>query len=318
MAAAGTGVAAQDAAMCRADAMRQSARRADMSTQDGKSTRSERMSRRLHFRMVGDARTPEFNQALGINNVGVVVGYSGSGADAQHPNRGFEIRPPYRQRDLRPRNVSGSVQTQDIGINRARDQVGFFVDKGGVTQGFVRIAGVDRPVTNPLGSAHPAVDQLLGINDRRVAAGFYNDTSGASHPYVYNVCDRTFRPVALPFAVDSAQATGVNRDGVVTGLYTVGKVTRGFVAGRRTVTTIKLGNDTNTQALGIDSAGDVVGSFVDRRGHTRGYIWSHGRARAVDAPGADGTTVVNGINDVGQVVGFTVTSAHRTIGFVAR
>jgi uncharacterized membrane protein len=144
-----------------------------------------------------------------------------------------------------------------------------------------------------------------------------DDAAGASHPYLYDACAKTFRPVVLPFAVDSAQATGINDAGVVSGLYAVGTVTRGFVVRGSTVTTIRLGNDTNTQALGIDSVGDVVGSFVDARGRTHGFVWSQGRARTVDAPGARRTTVVNGINDAGRIVGFFAASAHRMVGFVA-
>jgi len=275
-------------------------------------------SSRLRFRTVGDSTVPAFNQVLGINNQGTVVGYSGSGEDAQHPNRGYAIRPPYRQANLRALNVPNSVQTQDIGINRRGDIVGFSVDAQGVTSGFVRMGGMFSPVANPLGAAKPAENQLLSINDRRVAAGFYNDAAGASHPYLYDVCHKTFMPVALPFPVDSAQATGINNSGTVTGLYVEGKVTHAFIYEGKRVTSLSLGDGSNTQALGINNTGDVAGSYVDKQGNTHGFVWTHGMARTIDAPHASGSTVVNGLNDLGQLVGFYTSQDKRTIGFIAR
>jgi len=173
-------------------------------------------------------------------------------------------------------------------------------------------------VANPAGTAKPAENQLLSINDRRIAAGFYNDAAGMSHPYLYDVCRRTFTPVVLPFPVDSAQATGVNDAGTVTGLYVEGKVTHAFVSTGHRVTSLTLGDGSNTQALGVDSAGDVVGSYVDARGRTHGFLWAAGSLRTIDAPNSAGSTVVNGLDDLGRLVGFYTTRDHRTVGFVAR
>src|SRR5215470_4044379 len=40
---------------------------------------------------LNDRRDITFNQLLGINNEGVIVGYFGSGADAAHPNKGYQL-----------------------------------------------------------------------------------------------------------------------------------------------------------------------------------------------------------------------------------
>jgi len=260
---------------------------------------------------------PSFTQVLGINDTGVAVGYSGSGADPAHPNKGFVARSPYRQRDVVARNVPGSLQTQEIGIDAAGVQVGFSVGKDGVTSGFVRNGAWVRLVRNPAGTAKPAVDQLLGVNDRGVAAGFFNDAAGHSHPYLYNVCTRSFLDVQLPVPHESAQATGVNDRGVVSGFYVSGTVTRGFLLDHGRFSVIDLGAHTNTQVLGIDAAGDVVGSFADAKGLLHGFLWSRGHVRTVDAPHATGGTVVNGLNGRGQLVGFFTTGDKKTIGFVA-
>jgi len=271
---------------------------------------------RLAVKPFAARQDPTFNQLLGINDAGFVVGYYGSGADAMHPNQGYLLRSPYRQRDLAMRNVPGTVQTQEIGINRIGVQVGFSVAADGSTSGFVRYGGTVRAVRNPKGTAKPAVDQLLGINDLGWAAGFTNDAAGNSHGYLYNACTGAFRPVRIPVASDSLQATGVNDMGVVSGFYVTGKATHGFVLDHGTFHSIDLGNRMATQPLGLDNAGDLVGSYVDRHGMTRGFVWWNGHLRTVDIPHATGT-VVNGLNNRGQLVGFFTTADKRTVGFVA-
>jgi hypothetical protein len=270
----------------------------------------------IRARAFVNAADPAFNQLLGINDRGVVVGYRGSGADAQHPNRGYVVRPPYRQHDITDLKVPGAVQSQDVAINQAGAQAGFSIGADGATSGFVLAGDTLRTVHNPLGTAHPAVDQLLGINDQGVAAGFYNDAKGHSHGYLYNACNRSFRPVTLPVKADSVQATGVNDHGVVSGFYTSGKTTRGFVLDHGKINSLGFGNDTNTQVLGLDNAGDLVGSYVDGSKRTRGFVWSHNHLRTITVPHSTGT-VVNGLNNRGQLVGFFTTSDHRTVGFLS-
>ena len=56
-----------------------------------------------------------FTQLLGINNADKIAGYHGSGADAQHPNKGFVLTLPNQFTD---ENFPNSAQTQVIGINK--------------------------------------------------------------------------------------------------------------------------------------------------------------------------------------------------------
>ena len=48
-----------------------------------------------------------------------------------------------------------------------------------------------------------------------------------------------------------------------------------------------------------------------------GFVYAGGVFTTVDDPGGVGTTIVNGINDLGQLVGFYVDSNGNTDGFVA-
>jgi hypothetical protein len=270
------------------------------------------------FMTVIDPADPTFNQLLGINDSGRVAGYFGSGADAAHPNKGYQVRPDYDRDDFTNENVPGSAQTQVVGINDHGTTVGFSVDGNDANAGFVLRQNRFVSVVDPAGNASPRFDQLLGVNNEGTAAGFYNDASGASHGYLYQIQTRRFTPVILPVHADSVVASGVNDRGDISGFYTVGKVTSAFLIHNRHFTALNFGGKTNTQALGINNSNRVVGSFVDGHGNTHGFVWGNGGVEKIDDPHAKAGTVVNGINNRNQIVGFYVDAAGNTDGFLAR
>ncbi len=163
---------------------------------------------------------------------------------------------------------------------------------------------------------HP--NQLLGVNNNGVAAGFYNDAAGASHGYLYWIQKRSFVPVRVPVKADSVVASGINDRGDVSGFYTLGKRTSAFVLTRHSFISINLGGKTNTQALGINNKDQVVGSFVDAHGKMHGFVWRNWNLTQVDNPNGSGGTLVNGIDNRNQIVGFFVDAKGNTNGFVAR
>lgn len=71
-----------------------------------------------------------------------------------------------------------------------------------------------------------------------------------------------------------------------------------------TYTTIDFPSANSTVAEGIDTAGDIVGYFVDSSNSVHGFLLSDGVYIQLDAPGANETTAM-GINDNGQIVGGT-------------
>jgi probable HAF family extracellular repeat protein len=56
---------------------------------------------------------------------------------------------------------------------------------------------------------------------------------------------------------------------------------------------------------------------VDAQGLTHGFIFDDGHFQSVDDPNGVGTTLINGINDRGQIVGFFKDAAGNTDGFFA-
>jgi probable HAF family extracellular repeat protein len=75
---------------------------------------------------------------------------------------------------------------------------------------------------------------------------------------------------------------------------------------------------TFTQALGLNNSGQVVGTFTDAAGLGHGFVYTIGAASfvTIDAPNGVGSTIVNGINDTGKLVGFYGAAPINT-GFVA-
>ncbi len=73
-----------------------------------------------------------------------------------------------------------------------------------------------------------------------------------------------------------------------------------------------------TQALGLNNKGLVVGSYTDTAGASHGFIYKEitKTFQTVDDSDGFGTTVVNGINDKGFLVGFFGTAPINS-GFVA-
>lgn len=59
-----------------------------------------------------------------------------------------------------------------------------------------------------------------------------------------------------------------------------------------------------TYAWGINTAGEIVGTYDDRSGALHGFLLSGGTYTTIDYPGASDTGLID-INDKGQIVGET-------------
>jgi hypothetical protein len=286
------------------------------------------------FTTMDNPADPAFNQLLAINDIGRVAGYYGSGAAGQ-PNMGYVLSPPYSQPQYFAINYPGSVQTQVTGLNQGGVRVGFWSGQNNANQsqnatsGFYYADGsyhdVAFPTTN---NASPTMDQLLGVNDHDVAVGFYVDGQGRSRGYEYNIATGQFTRVLEPGAAAGAAgpsltAAAINNPGDVAGYYTApGGKTDGFLetaAGR--FTTLAVPGASATMALGVNNSDEVVGGYTVGTGNAavmHGFIWTprHGFATVDDPDGAQGTTV-NGVNDLGDLVGFYTDSRGVTHGLLA-
>ena len=169
-------------------------------------------------------------------------------------------------------------------------------------------------------------NQLLGLNFRGQAVGYFADSPGftVDHAYIYDENGSVFLQI-VNAAWTSSQATGINDQGVVCGFYVdVSSVTHGFMLNGGTLTTLDFPGSNFTQALGLNNNGQVVGVYSTANGappmHGFVYNSANGHFRTVDDPdGVNGglsTTTVNGINNLGQIVGFYVDKTGNTDGFI--
>jgi hypothetical protein len=288
-------------------------------------TLSPRAGTAYSFQTIDNPRDLTFNQLLGINDEGQIVGYFGSGA-AGHPNKGYVI-PPFSHSFVNE-NFPGSVQTQVTGENNRGVTVGFWSNTNmGVGMdanfGWVDVNGHFRTADYPAGSpASPAVDQLLGVNDSDIAVGFYTDASGNNHGYEYNINTGRFSSVVDPNAPStSLTAAAINDLGQVAGVYTAPDGnTDGFLLSHGHLTGLAAPGASSTMALGVNNFDEVVGVFVPsgNANALEGFTWTpqHGFTVINDPHGLESTTI-NGVNDRGQLVGFYVDANGNTDGFLA-
>jgi probable HAF family extracellular repeat protein len=250
-----------------------------------------------------------FTQLLGINNGLVIAGYHNF-----NTNSGFTLRLPFL---FTTENFPNSMMTQVIGISNNGVTDGFYVDNNNVTHGFFNSMGTYTTVD----FAGTAFNQLLGQNDMATASGYYSmsvDNTTPDTPYTYDETTATFTVITIPGSPGGAQATGVNNSGNVCGFYIDAMGTNhGFLLIGSQLTTLDAPNSTFTQALGLNNKGQVVGAFMDQEGNTHGFVWTSANGfRTIDDPNGVGTTIVNGINDHGDLVGFYGTAPINS-GFIA-
>jgi hypothetical protein len=289
-------------------------------------------SSRYVFRTLNNAHDLTFNQLLGINDNGHIAGYFGSGA-AGHPNKGYLLRPPYgSQSRYQNVNFPHSVQTQLTGLNDEGVQVGFWSTQNNASLvnnnfGFylagARFHSVNFPTRN---NASPPVNQLLGVNNRDVAVGFYTDGQGSNHGYEYNIITRRFGRVLKPRdpgAGPSLTAAAINNRGDVAGFYVAsGGVTDGFLkTGGGAFIKLAVRGAAMTQAFGVNDHDEVVGAYTVGTGNNAksfGFVWRPGHGfLTVSDPRGVGTTLLNGVNNSGDLVGFYTDAAGNTDGMLA-
>lgn len=251
-----------------------------------------------------------FTQLLGISNGGMIAGYHNFNS-----NSGFTLRLP---KSFTTENYPNSAMTQVIGVNNSLKTAGFYVDQAGVTHGFTKQGTTYTTVDFP-GSAF---NQLLSQNDQHQAAGYYSmstTNSTPDFPYVFDENGNVFEVITIPGAVGGAQATGINNSGQVCGFYIDSKgVNHGFYLNLGTLKTLNYPGSTFTQALGLNNVNEIVGTYTDKGGAGHGFIYNTSTStwQSVDDPNGIGSTVVNGINDNHQIVGFWGTAPDNT-GFEA-
>jgi probable HAF family extracellular repeat protein len=201
------------------------------------------------------------------------------GTHNQANNAGFFLTLPSTFVSI-PFPAAGDTNLNAVGINNNNVGVGFYMDANGVTHGFAVQGPASVPVTED--APNTAFNQLLGINDASNEVGYSSDMkNGLTDQLAYE-----------------RLASG------------------GYLYLDNATHTLTLPANVNSQATGIDNAGDIVGFYMPTAMTSNGFLLAAGSTKAVPIqfPGSTFTQAL-GINNHGEIVGFYNDAAGKTHGF---
>ena len=268
-----------------------------------------------------------FTNLMGITSNGhTIAGFYGSG-QAGDPNTGFLLTLP---NTFKPENFPGMPQSQITALNDFGTLTGYtyptnngvavdfqfgFYEKGGA---FTMVNNPKTPDCSVSGACDTGViteNQLIGVNNKDLAVGFYNDTLGDSHGYTYDIATGTFSAdINDPNAVSTVTAA-INNSDEIAGFFTDSSgVIHGFIDNGGMFSTVDPLGATETQLLGLNDKG-IADGFAVIGGVQHGILFDSltDTFTILDPPGSTSTTL-NGLNDAGDVVGFFVDATGNTDG----
>jgi probable HAF family extracellular repeat protein len=175
-------------------------------------------------------------------------------------------------------------------------------------------------------SADPTFNQLLGVNDHGVIAGYFGSGNPAStHPnkgYTIKIENGTptFTDENVPQSAQT-QVTGIASDGTTVGFSVDGAGNNfGFVDWNGQFTQVaNPASPNNNQLLGVSERGKAAGFYTDADNHEHGYIYDIRNKTftpvTVNISGAV-STQATGIDNHGDISGFTTDANGNSTGFV--
>lgn len=172
----------------------------------------------------------------------------------------------------------------------------------------------------------PTFNQLLGINDGNVIAGYFG--SGATgHPnkgYTLSRPDRlgNYTNENFPGSVQT-QVTAINNLGDTAGFWIDANGNNfGFIKWQGRFTSYRdphTGKGTVNQLLGLNDEGIAVGFYTDANGINHAYALNRSTGKFNAIVPTDGTNAIaTGINDKGDVVGFYTETNGSVVGFLLK
>jgi hypothetical protein len=271
-----------------------------------------------------DNPNSQHNQCNGINNLSKIVGSYGAG-QGSNIWQSYTSIPPYTK--FLGVNDPGSEGTVATSLSSNKIQAGYVIVPSGLTGtwAFVRVNGLWSLLEDPNeGTGSDDVTEILGLNDKESAVGFYINASGNDVPVEINVPNTTFTDLHPPGAVN-AEATGINGRANISGWETTSaNVTEGFYLQANIFYTFSYPASQATYAMSLNTQDQVVGYYTKADNLAHGFLLtgpSKGGAKQVwqtiDAPGAAGGTWVTGINYHDDICGYYVDSSGIQHGFVA-
>ena len=215
-------------------------------------------------------------------------------------------------------NVPGSALTSFDGINDLGLIVGWWAQSTEPTSGgdgFVLFAG-----GIPVNIVHPNAQRTWanGINNLGTIVGYYSPESGGYTGYVLS--GGQFKDISVSGASET-QPAAINDEGVIVGWWS-GFSPFGFIYDNGTFT-LEYGPPGTGELFfsGINDQNEIAGSYLNTNvvglPPLVGFVYSGGNYNVVQVPNATGTyTVVNGINNRGDITGYVQLTNGTEPGFL--
>jgi hypothetical protein len=249
-----------------------------------------------------------YNEFLGINNRTEIVGYAGGvGSYEFHPGNQVEIE-----------RYPGSVNTELTSLNNQNVVAGWYEDTNGKIFGLTEWQGVWTTYLDP--HAGDRATRIRGINDSTDIVGYYENREGVDHAFASRAA-RKFR--TLFRSSKNSVATAINDRGQIVGWETVASgATEGWLLEGKRFTNLVYPGAVLTQPLGTNGSDEIVGSYEDTSGNTHGFILTKPLIaphwQEFDEPHASGETILSGISDRDDLVGYYRNGAGRIVAFFCR
>lgn len=195
----------------------------------------------------------------GINDKGMIVGYTSSGTFGFAYNR-------KAQTFLTISRLGLYAYTYPNAINDAGTIAGYLSE---TLSGFELISGRGKVIAVP-----GAIETYpLGISAVGEVVGYYNNGSGQLLSFSFN--RGKYQQLIIPHA-PLAEVFGINPAGTaLVGSYSPSSgVTAGFLYQNNVLTTLQFPGSKNTVARGVNADGEVVGTFYDASGNYHGFLWT--------------------------------------------
>jgi len=158
------------------------------------------------------------------------------------------------------------------------------------------------------------------INNKGVIAGDYVDSKSVQHGLILTGTKVTsFDDKNCPATPGSTAIAmyGINSAGTAVGWCTL--TSTGFPVGlmysKGKLTEFNVPKSLETEVLGINDKGAVVGTFIDANGAQHGFLFQNKKYTQIDAP-KDNTTVAWDINNKGQITVYALNSGGTYDAFV--
>ena len=229
----------------------------------------------------------------------------------------------------------GAVVTEAHGINAFGQIVGSWQDASGNTHGFLYNAGIYTSFDFP-GSSQTTpyainnAGDIVGDHDESVGfllkEGVFTTLPSANG---WDVNNFDFIATGAGYLDSSLEADvinvpgslytlsrGINDAAQITGTYSDGTRTHGFLFNQISYSTIDVPGQADTWGNGINTAGEIVGYYYDTLSVQHGFLYDGAAFIPFDYPGSTNETYAYRVNDFGQVVGRTFVPANGYIGFL--